>query len=919
MAIPHFGFQGISKGKGQNIIASASYMARMKMKDQQEADPNKKIKKSFSTTKDHYLTMMMLPDRAPIEYQDPETCWNDLNAVEKDRLAVRFLLPIPKELTKEQGIELAKEWAYQEFVSKGSVVQLSFHLEKDNNNNFHCHGLGSYRQLVNGKWAEVKSRKLYIDENGEPLEKVDTPKLKNGKLQYNKDGSIKFVKGWQRLEYDKTGQPLLHEDGTPFLKDIRIPELNPDGTQATTKNGKYRKLAWKERKLQFTDLERKTASYEARMLWQDVQNEYYRKHNIKDEKGNILQVDLRSYAEQDKDKPEEERRIPTKHQGIGPAAELIKEENRKEMQRRKDIVNRKKLAQKIDSNIKVITDYVEQDLKPEEMYVSDYMQPIKEAISLKNEIADEAHKILLDGYETTGEEIRNLQKQKTLSDREQARLHLLQDNKTSWEKSVHKINTIRNYNGTVNLESHCRKTWRGLTGWKRYGYVKNRNKRQAEIYKSYLIHKGQIDPTEQNPDLSLPEKVTLNQALYSIINGNSVPGMKASYDKKLSAQQNTRNTAALTFAKWKDNVTSDLHTPPATSDFEIMTVIQTVPERVTQLATDSKRIYYSAVPHDYSMEQDHQRYLTRMLEIDEAERLAEEQRRKAEADRRAAELERIRKEEADRRAAEEKRKAEEARKEAERLAKEQAEADRRAAEEKRKAEETRKEAERLAKEQAEADQPAAWSREEYDRLSSIAKNDLEAYREAVIKHLSDSEYTAKLNNYNDYKELRDPVDAAYQKWQAIKKEEEEEARRKTEESYFYNYEPNQDRIDYYELRYNQEERIFNVKFKKQFPDFPDGKVPEEPDQADIEHTIRQKYGKRQANLLIKDTANLKFENKEVLLENYKNSAAARNAYWKLKPTDDDPGTGKPAAAKTSTVAPPDHKKGNGRGGNGHEL
>ena len=856
MAIPHFGFQGISKGKGQNIIASASYMARKKMKDQQEADPNKKIKKSFSTTKDHHLTMMMLPDRAPIEYQDPETCWNDLNAVEKDRLAVRFLLPLPKELTKEESIALAKEWAYQEFVSKGSVVQLSFHLEKDNNNNFHCHGLGSYRQLVNGKWAEVKSRKLYIDENGEPLEKVDTPKLKNGKLQYNKDGSIKFVKGWQRLEYDKTGQPLLHEDGTPVLKDIRIPELNPDGTQATTKNGKYRKLAWKERKLQFTDLERKTASYEARMLWQDVQNEFFRKHNIRDEQENILQVDLRSYAEQDKDKPEEERRIPTQHQGIGPASELIAEENRKEMQRRKDIVNRKKLAQKIDNNIKVITDYVEQDLKPEEMFVSDYMQPIKEAISLKNEIADEAHEILLDGYETTGEEIRNLQKQKTLSDREQARLRLLQDNKTSWEKSVHKINTIRNYNGTVNLESHCRKTWRGLTGWKRYGYVKNRNKRQAEIYKSYLIHKGQIDPTEQNPDLSLPEKVTLNQALYSVIKGNSVPGMKASYDNKLSAQQNTRNAASVTFAKWKDNVTSDLHTPPATSDFEIMTVIQTVPERVTQLATDSKRIYYSAVPHDYSMEQDHQRYLTRMLEIDEAER---------------------------------------------------------------KAEEARKEAERLAKEQAEADQPAAWSREEYDRLSSIAKIDLEAYREAVIKHLSDSEYTAKLNNYNDYKELRDPVDAAYQKWQAIKKVEEEEARRKTEESYFYNYEPNQDRIDYYELRYKQEERIFDVKFKKQFPDFPDGKVPEEPDQADIEHTIRQKYGKRQANLLIKDTANLKFENKEVLLENYKNSAAARNAYWKLKPTDDDPGTGKPAAAKTSTVAPPDHKKGNGRGGNGHEL
>ena len=898
MAIGHFDFHGISKSKGNNIIASSSYMSRKRMKDETETDLGKKYKKSYSTTKDHYLTMMMLPSGEPLEYNDPERCWNDLNKIEQDRLAVRFLLPLPRELTKEQGIELAKEWAYQEFVSKGSVVQLSFHLEKDNNNNFHCHGLGSYRQLVNGKWAEVKSRKLYIDENGEPLEKVDTPKLKNGQLQYNKDGSIKFVKGWQRLEYDKTGQPLLHEDGTPVLKDIRIPELNPDGTQATTKNGKYRKLAWKERKLQFTDLERKTASYEARMLWQDVQNEYYRKHNIKDEKGNILQVDLRSYAEQDKDKPEEERRIPTKHQGIGPAAELIKEENRKEMQRRKDIVNRKKLVQKIDSNIKVITDYVEQELKPEEMFVSDYMQPIREAISLKNEIADEAHGILLNGYETTGEEIRNLQKKKTLSDREQARLRLLQDNKTSWEKSVHKINTIRNYNGTVNLESHCRKTWRGLTGWKRYGYVKNRNKRQAEIYKSYLIHKGQIDPTEQNPDLSLPEKVTLNQALYSVIKGNSVPGMKASYDNKLSAQQNTRNTAAVTFAKWKDNVTSDLHTPPATSDFEIMTVIQTVPERVTQLATNSKRIYYSAVPHDYSMEQDHQRYLTRIMQIEQAE-----------ADRRAAELERIRKEEADRRAAEEKRKAEEARKEAERLAEEQrrkAEADRRAAE-----------LERIRKEEADRRAAASWSREEYDRLSAIRTEKLERFRLAAMQHIADTEYQDQLERYEDYTQEKALVDKAYNRWKDYEESEQKAKSEYESRNSFFSLHEYTYNIDYAEInRLKRKYEDANNELEQQFPT-----VPPKPDKVAIIREIKQKFGKRQANLLIKDTADMKFKDKDILLAEYKAAAEEASAYWKKKPTDpNDPNDGKNIQQtqkndNAATLVPPDRKRSKGKGMN----
>lgn len=779
MAIPHFSFKGISKGKGQNIIASSSYMARKPMKDMQEEDLNKRYKKSYSTTKDHRLTLMMLPSGAPLDYNDPEICWNDLNALEKDRLAVRFLLPIPKELTEEQGIELAKEWAYQEFVSKGMVVQLSFHAEKDGNGNLHCHGLGSYRQLVNGQWADVKSHKAFVDENGEPLDKVDTPKLKNGKLQYDKQGNIKFVKGWQKLVYDKDNKPLLHEDGTPVLKDIRIPLLNEDGTQQTTKNGKYRKLAWRERKIAMSDLERREAAAEARKLWEKCINQSFEKHNIRDKDGNILKVDLRSYEEQDKDKPEDEKRIPTKHQGIGPAAELIKEENQKEMQRRKDIAEQKKLAQKIDTNLKVLSDYVEKELKPEEIFVSDYMQPIRDAINLKNELADEAHDILLDGYNLTGEDITKLQEKETLSDREQARLQLLQENKTSWEQSLHKVNTIRNYNGTIGLETHCRKSWRGLDGWKRYGYVKNRNKRQAEIYKSYLIHTGQLDPAKKNPDLSLPEKVTLNRALYSVINGTSVPGMKAAYDKRLSAQKNTRNAAAVTFSKWKDNAKSELHTPPATSDFEIMTVMQTVPERVTQLATNSRKVFYSAVPHDYTMEADQQRYMTRIKEIEQAEAKAAEEAKKAEE-------ERLAKEAADRRA---KLEAEEAaRKERERLASEAAARAKAAREEA-----DRKEKERLAVEakQNALRQYQEWQKKEQELLT-VARQQLATVKTNLVLTRTDREYNGLSDRVKEYHADWHHVQSLKRKYNDIEKEE----RRKEKESHFWNsYEANEERIN----------------------------------------------------------------------------------------------------------------------------
>ena len=694
MAIPHFSFKGISKSKEQNIIASASYMARRKMKDNLETNPNKKIKKSFSTTKDHRLTLMMLPNGAPIDYQDPETCWNDLNAVEKDRLAVRFLLPLPKELTEAQGIELAKEWAYQEFVSKGLVVQLSFHAEKDDNGNFHCHGLGSYRQLVSGEWADVKSHKAYVDDKGDPLEKVDSPKLKNGKLQFNKDGSVKTTKGWQELQYDKDGKPLLHDDGTPVLKDIRTPELLPDGTQKMSRNGKYLKPVWKERKIAVTDLERKTAAAEARMLWQDVQNEYFRKHNIRDEQGNILHVDLRSYAVQDKDKPVEERRIPTQHQGIGPAADLIKEENQKEMQRRADVTKRKELEQKVAAADKVISDYVEKEIQPENLFVADYMKPLHEAHAYKNDKCDVAHEIALTGYNAAGKDITVLQEKETLSDREQAKLDFLQQNRTSWYKTLNTINRIRNYNGTAKMEQHCRNKWRGLTGWQRYKYVERRSKRKAEIYKTYLIRQGQF---EEHPEQKLPGKVTLDRALTSVINGNSVPSIKSKIDKNQPVRPQFDNIASSTFATWENNAKSDLHLPPTVEQLEVLTVLENTPERIQQISSGSRLTYNNAVPLDYTAESDHNHYLVRMRSIEEDERRAEEERR-----------------------------------EAERIAKEAAEL-----------EAQRKEQERLARIAAER-----YNAEEDERLLQIAIAEKAKVVDAIIKRTIDKEYWNALKEYD---------------------------------------------------------------------------------------------------------------------------------------------------------------------------
>lgn len=848
MAIPHFGFRGIAKSHGNNVVASASYMARQKMKDNQDGT----TKKSYSTTKDHYLTMMMLPSGAPIEYEDPETCWNDLHALEKDREAVRFLLPCPKELTKEQSIELCKEWAYQEFVSKGLVVQLSFHLEKDDNDNFHCHGLGSYRQLIDGKWADVKSHKAYIDENGEIISKSkETPKLKNGKLQYDKQGNIKFTEGWQELVYDKDGKPLLNEDGTPVLKDIRTPRLNADGTQATSRNGYKKdgsinyKLEWKDRKIVNHDLEKRTASAEARMLWQDVQNKYYREHNIKDEHGNLLQVDLRSYAEQDKDKPEEQRRTPTRHQGIGPASEEIAEENRQEMQRRADVSEAEEIKQRISDNLKVITDYVENELKPEEVFVNEYAQPLTDVYAIKNEICEEAQGILIDGLQATNEDVRKLEQKPALSDREQARLDLFKARRSSWE-TVSTVNRrILNQNGTANLRIHFRNTWRGLNGWQRYSYVKGKGARQAEIYKIYLANKGQLDPSEKNPDLSLPRRFTANNALYSVIHGKFVPGIKSSYDADKSAKTNTRNVATAILGKWKKNATSATHMPPSQQDFEILTLMENVPERLRQLADGSRLTVVTTRPDNYNPEQDRQIYLARIQSIEQAEEQAKE--------------------------------------------------------------EARKEAERLAEEA----QRNAWSKEEYNRLSAIAKDDLEAYRVAVMQQVAIATYQERLDYYNQYMESEEKATAenAYKRWKDFEESERKakiahESKNSFWSLHEYTYHTDYDEIDRLERMYDRAKERLDAKY-------PD--VPEEPDKQKIISDVKRRYGKMQANILIDSTKEIEFRDKDVLLAKYHTSADARNAYWQKKPKDDgDPNAGKKKTATRTQDADHDRKKPKGK-------
>ena len=336
MSCPHLKYSIINKSNGGSIIASSAYDRREKMFDEEE----NKMKYPHTKADDHVLTKMLLPKNSPASYTDPCRAWNDLNKIESDKIGYKLIIPFQRELSFNQNLELAIELLNEEYVSKGHVVQIDVHRGK--NGNDHLHAIASDRRLVNGAWEKQKSDTVYykrgtvkeLDKHGKVInpdaviltsaDKVDTPKLKRKKLQYDRTGNIIMEKGWQVLQYDANGKPQLDKDGYPILVDIREPDYIPGTSeQKYSKNGKYLKPQWKKDTIKRSTISNIGNVEHIRRTWERLQNEYYKKYNVRDENGKIFTVDLRSYKEQNKVRPADQQMIPTKHIGYGMKSESV--------------------------------------------------------------------------------------------------------------------------------------------------------------------------------------------------------------------------------------------------------------------------------------------------------------------------------------------------------------------------------------------------------------------------------------------------------------------------------------------------------------------------------------------------------------------------------------------------------------------
>lgn len=154
MAIYHFSAKVISRGSGSSALAAAAYRSASRLYDERLDRHH-----DFSNKSGVVHSEVMLPDGAPDAWSNREQLWNDVEAAEKRmdaQLAREIEFAIPREVSKEDGIALARDFVRDEFVDRGMVADLNVHWDigADGLAKPHAHVMLTTRTVTEGRFGQ---------------------------------------------------------------------------------------------------------------------------------------------------------------------------------------------------------------------------------------------------------------------------------------------------------------------------------------------------------------------------------------------------------------------------------------------------------------------------------------------------------------------------------------------------------------------------------------------------------------------------------------------------------------------------------------------------------------------------------------------------------------------------------------------
>ncbi|MGH6616677.1 Ti-type conjugative transfer relaxase TraA [Sphingomonas sp.] len=154
MAIYHFSAKVISRANGSSAVASAAYRSASRLHDERIDRHH-----DFSNKAGVVHSEVMLPDGAPEHLSDRERLWNEVEATEKRidaQLAREIEFAIPREMSQEQGIDLARDFVREEFVDRGMIADLNVHWDvgADGMAKPHAHVMLTMREVGEGRFGK---------------------------------------------------------------------------------------------------------------------------------------------------------------------------------------------------------------------------------------------------------------------------------------------------------------------------------------------------------------------------------------------------------------------------------------------------------------------------------------------------------------------------------------------------------------------------------------------------------------------------------------------------------------------------------------------------------------------------------------------------------------------------------------------
>lgn len=788
--------------------------------------------------------------------------YNDLyrlNKKDSERIYWKTEIALPNNMTDEQLQETAREisLSFSQYLHR--PVDYSIHkkpAKKTKPGNNHVHIAVPERAFDNGKWGGKSTSyyidrkgnliydKIYKDEKGNDIRKpctvdnkdpiyainpktgleycVNQRKDKNGRLQW-KDKDInalgKSDLKWMHDEIDRIQNMVLAKHN--------INDQVKRNDSRTTEE--LKKAGIKAQHIGKRDMEKRGEQYQEKVQL-NQQYDFFKttfdnQFAKLDEEEHLLSIAERAEAQ-----AENKRAAITleKEKNIKTAEDLQKETNA------------------------AITDYIENDLQPEEIFVKASVSEFSKAVDLAKKNAADISKTMNNCIAAVNQEIEKFNRQTFPTDRENLLIDFAVTNGHHMERYRNAADEI--YQRSISAEqikTAARKRWRRNQGWLTRNYIhKFVGKDPAFLYEKYLRSRNIIKPQEQNNNRYLAP-TTCEKAIQSVIAGKFVPGIKSRINPHQTMEENAVRITAEDNAQHIKNAKSGLHLPP--QNIEPLILWNSLPDRMIQIQNnDTLRI--NPTIQDYNPQKDRQEFEAKLHELDTLA-LNSVTNQQTTLTQMQASMNRI-----------------------------------------------GNIITATMNYKTEQEQKAAkeWKREEYDRLSVIRTEKLNIMRSAASASYGETIYNDRLDKYQQYQkyqEIKGNIDFYKDLWEKQYDKEDEEAKKKSAWS-IYVYEPERTISDRYYGQY--------LKAKHELEEaYPDEKYPSfepEPNRKIIEQEATSEFASMRADLLKKKIVSLNLNVDKQIIDDYDKAAADAQAYWQKKPVDD------PADGKQSKTIDRDNSK-----------